>query len=67
MISDILAINDTHYLQADEMGLLKTTKDKLIMRYHIGKNAESLSHITDSIYLVGFADYGLIVWDEEKD
>ena len=67
MINDILAINDTHYLQADEMGLLKTTKDKLIMRYHVGKEAKSLGHITDSIYLVGFTYYGLIVWDEEKD
>ena len=37
IILDIIAIDDTHYLLAASKGLLKTTKDKLISRYHKGK------------------------------
>ena len=66
-IRDIIAIDDTHYLLACDNGLLKSTKDQLIKHYNKGREVSSLGHITDSIYLVGFRDYGLIVWDEEKD
>ena len=66
-ISDIIAIDDTHYLLAAYKGLLKTTKDQLINHYHEGKTVMSLCHITDSTYLLGFYNDGLIVWDVQKD
>jgi hypothetical protein len=66
-ILDIIAINDTHYLLATFKGLLKTTKDQLINHYHKGKTVFSLCHINDSLYLLGFYYYQLIVWDEETD
>jgi hypothetical protein len=53
-IFDILAIDDTHYLLAAFMGLLKTSKDQLIKHYFKGKWVCSLCHITEAIYLLGF-------------
>jgi hypothetical protein len=55
-------------LAADE-GLLKTTKDQLINHYYKGKRVRSLSHVTDSLYLVGFyfGAGGLILWNEQTD
>jgi hypothetical protein len=66
-IFDILAIDDTHYLLAADEGLLKTTKDQLIKHYFNGECVFSLCHITDAIYLLGFYDDKLIVWDEKTD
>jgi hypothetical protein len=66
-ILDIIAIDETHYLLAAYKGLLKTTKDQLMKHYYKGACVLSLCHITDSIYLLGFAYDGLIVWDQEKD
>jgi Neuraminidase (sialidase) len=66
-IRDIVAIDDTHFLLADVKGLLKTSKNQLIKHYHEGKSVRSLCQIIDRIYLVGFEDHGLIVWDEESD
>ena len=66
-IRDIIAIDDTHYLVAAYKGLLKTTKDQLINHYHKGKWVISLCHVTDSLYLVGFYSYGLILWNEQTD
>jgi hypothetical protein len=66
-ISDIIAIDDTHYLLAAYEGLLKTTKDQIINHYHKGKGVKSLCHMTESIYLVGSSDDGLILWNEERD
>ena len=65
-IRDILAIDDTHYLFAASKGLFKTTKDQLIRHDYQGQWVLSLCHVTDSIYLVGVREYGLILWDEEK-
>jgi hypothetical protein len=48
-------------------GLLKTTKDQLINHYHKGKLVRSLCHVTHSLYLVGFRDDGLILWNEQTD
>jgi hypothetical protein len=48
-------------------GLLKTTNDQLIRHYYKGKIVRSLKHITDSVYLVGFCSYGLILWNEQTD
>jgi hypothetical protein len=66
-IYDIIAIDGSDYLLATEEGLFRTNKDKLINHYYKGKYLRSLCHITDSIYLLGFANDGLIVWDQEKD
>jgi hypothetical protein len=66
-ISDIIAIDDTHYLLGAFKGLLKTTKDQLINHYHKGKWVRSLCHVTHSLYLVGFYSYGLILWNEQTD
>ena len=66
-ILDIIAIDDTHYLVAGYRGLLKTTKDQLINHYHQGKWVRSLCHVTDSLYLVGFYEDGLILWNEQTD
>ena len=52
---------------AGDEGLLKATKDQALKTYFEGKPACSLCHIADSLYLVGFIDDGLIVWDEKKD
>jgi hypothetical protein len=46
---------------------LKTTKDQLIKHYHKGKSVRSLCHVTHSLYLVGFYNYGLILWNEQTD
>ena len=67
IINDIIAIDDSHYLLAGINGLLKTTKDQMINHYHKGKTVFSLCHLTGSIYLIGFKDDGLIVWDEDQD
>jgi hypothetical protein len=66
-IHDIIAIDETHYLLATFLGLLKTTKDQQIKHYYPGQTIISLCHITDSIYLVGFLDYQLIVWNEKTN
>jgi hypothetical protein len=66
-INDIIAIDDAHYLLAANGGLLKTTKDQIINRYHKGYKVMCLCHITDPIYLLGFYLYGLILWNEETD
>jgi hypothetical protein len=66
-IRDIIAIDETHYLLAALEGLLKTTKDQLINHYHKGKDVRSLCHVTHSLYLVGFFDDGLILWNEQTD
>ena len=66
-ISDILAIDDTHYLLACKKGVLKTTKDQLIKHYFKETWFWSLSNVTDSIYLLGSWKDGLIVWDQKKD
>lgn len=65
-IRDMIAIDDSHYLLAADQGLLETTKDQVIKHYHKGKCVRSLCHITESIYLLGLNDDGLIVWDEKK-
>jgi hypothetical protein len=66
-IYDIIAIDETHYLVAARKGLLKTTKDQLINHYHKGKYVRSLCHVTHSLYLVGFYNNGLILWNEQTD
>jgi hypothetical protein len=66
-ITDIIAIDETNYLVAAKYGLLKTTKDQLINHYHIGKSVMSLCHVTHSLYLVGFLEHGLILWNELTD
>jgi hypothetical protein len=45
---------------------LKTTKDQLINHYYKGKRANSLCHITDSVYLLALSNQ-LIIWNEETD
>jgi hypothetical protein len=54
-------------LVAAYRGLLKTTKDQMINHYHKGKKVKSLCHVTHSLYLVGFSDDGLILWNEQTD
>jgi hypothetical protein len=66
-IRDIIAIDETHYLLAGYKGLLKTTKDQLINHYYKGKSVISLCHVTHSLYLVGFYNDGLILWNEQTD
>ena len=66
-IYDIIAIDDSQYLLAAWRGVLRTTKDRVIKHYYHGKNVTSLFHITDSIYLVGLKENGLVVWNEETD
>jgi hypothetical protein len=66
-INDIIPIDDSHYLLAAAEGLLKTTKNRLINHYHKGKNLRSLCHVTDSLYLLGLVDDGLILWNEQTD
>jgi len=62
-----MAIDDTHYLLATNRGLLKTTKDQLIKHYFKGEWVTSLCHISEAIYLLGFWNDKLIVWDEKTD
>jgi hypothetical protein len=66
-ICDIIAIDETHYLLAAYEGLLKTTKDQLINHYPKWNWVTSLCHVTHSLYLVGFWDDGLILWNEQTD
>jgi hypothetical protein len=66
-ITDIIAIDETHYLLAGREGLLKTTKDQLINHYHKGKKVRSLCRVTHSLYLVGFWKDTLILWNEQTD
>jgi len=60
-------MDNTHFLLAAYEGILKTSKDQLIKHYHKGDFVTSLSHVIDSIYLLGFFWNPLIVWNEEKD
>ena len=39
----------------------------MIKHYHKGKFVLSLSHVTDSLYLVWFRFDGLILWNEQTD
>ena len=43
------------------------SRDPLIKHYYGGKDVRALCHIKDSIYLVGFNDYRMKVWDEQTD
>jgi hypothetical protein len=54
-------------LLATDEGLLRTTKDKLINHYYKGKTVWCLCYLTDSIYLLGFSDDKLRVWDQQKE
>jgi hypothetical protein len=65
-IYDLLAIDATHLLLAGVLGLLKTTKKKLLRHYYPGWWVSSLCHIRHSLYLVGISNR-LIVWDLHKD
>jgi hypothetical protein len=65
-IHDIVAIDNNHYLLAS-YGLLRTTKDKLIKTYYKGESVSSLSHVTDSFYLVGTGKSKLVVWNEQTE
>jgi hypothetical protein len=66
-IRDIIAIDGLHFLLAGWNRLIKTTKDRLIKSYESVSWANSLCHITDSIYLVGLMIYDLVVWNEQTD
>jgi hypothetical protein len=66
-IFDIVAIDDAHYLLAAWGGLLKTTKDYLLKHYFKKKRVDSLCHVTDSLYLVGFYPGKLEVWNEQTE
>jgi len=66
-IYDILPIDESHYLLATYNGLLRASKHQMIKHYFKGKSVSSVCHKTDSIYLVGFYNNGLIVWDEVKN
>jgi hypothetical protein len=65
-IFDILVIDDTNYLLAAWEGLLKTAKDQLIKHFFKGECVNSLCHITETIYLLGFRDK-LIAFYEKTD
>ena len=52
-ISEIVAVDDTHFLLATGIGLFKTTKDQMLAHYFKWELITSLFHISDSIYLVG--------------
>jgi hypothetical protein len=65
-IYDMLAIDATHFLLAGVLGLLKTTKKKLLRHYYPGWWVSSLCPIKHSLYLVGISNR-LIVWDLHKD
>lgn len=68
MMCDMIVIKDSHQLlMAGAKGLLKATKDQAIKHSFQGKFALSICHIIESLYLVGFMDYGLIVWNEQTD
>lgn len=64
----MIAIEDSHqFLLAGYKGLLKATRDQAIKQYFEGKTALSICHIAESLYLVGFFDDGLIVWNEQTE
>ena len=68
-INDILAIGhaeSSQFLLAANLGLLKTTRDHLLSQAFKSMKVTALSHIADSLYLVGL-NYSLIVWDEQSD
>ena len=65
-IYDLLAIDATHFLLAGVLGLLKTTKTKLLRHYYPGWWVSSLCPVKYSLYLVGISNR-LIVWDLHKD
>ena len=67
-IYDIIAIeNSQHLLLAGYRGLLKATQDQVIKHYFQGQQVISICHAGDSIYLVGFYNDGLIVWNEQTN
>jgi hypothetical protein len=69
-ICDILAIEDnTHYLLACEVGILKTTQDFQLLNIYFDRMSIScLSHLSGSLCLVGLYDKKeLVVWDERTD
>jgi len=66
-IKDMIAIEDSEQLFLAGWGLMKVTKDQIIEHYLLGKWVRSICHIADSLYLVGFKEDGLIVWNEESD
>ena len=68
IMCDMIVIEDSHQLlMAGAKGLLKATKDQAIKHSFQGKFALSICHIIESLYLVGFMNYGLIVWNEQTD
>ena len=64
----MVAIEDSNeILLAGYRGLLKRTKDQAIKHYFQGKRVNTICHNAESLYLVGFFDEGLIVWNEKTD
>jgi hypothetical protein len=66
-INDMIAIDDTYYMLAVRRGLLKVAYEQVISYYLQGMSVDSLCHLDDSVYLVGFTHDGLVAWDEKKD
>lgn len=63
----MIAIKDSGQLLLAGSGVLKVTMDQIIEWYLPGKWVRSICHIAESLYLVGFKEDGLIVWNEETD
>ena len=67
-IYDIIAIEDSdQLLLAGYRGLLKRTKDQVTKHYFQGKRVNTICHNAESLYFIGLANDGLIVWNEKTD
>ena len=68
-IYDIIAMDKgTHYLLAASRGImLITAEGQFINRYFKGQNSSCLCHISGPLYLVGFENLNLQVWNVELD
>ena len=67
-IYDMIAIDDSEQLLlAGYKGVLKATKDQAIKYYFKGKSAQTLCHIAESLYFVGFHKDGFVVWNYQTD
>ena len=67
-IYDMIEIEDSEQLLlAGREGVLKATKDRAIKLYFKWKWTLSICHIAESLYLVGFSQNNLIVWNEQSD
>ena len=64
----MIPIDGSHFLLATARGLLRTTKDQVVIHYYENQTVRSVCHFADSLYLVGLVNEDMVaLWNEQTD